>query len=571
MIDARTLKASTQDLKVLLVDDEPSVRMQLQQLLSQLFVEVVAAEEGAQALAIWQQRPKGYFDLVLTDIRMPVMDGLTLALKLRQQDPEQCVLIISAHNQADYFKQAIEAGVDGFILKPVQSEQLYDILFKAAQGIQRRKDNQRYQAHLEQLVEERTRELHQQMITDRLTGLPNLTALQASLQSLKNAGMLLINLDNFDQINTVYGYQHGDWLLLGISRWLENFVPPGVSLFRIGADEFVLISQTMSPVQLKELAASLVTACPQQSFSIGEFETQMTLTLGMVHGQHGDLLRPARIALQEARQIGKSRFAVYQGSSPLEQRQTQTLQWMRNTRRAIREDALVPYFQPIVCNASGQISRYECLARIHLDGQVFTPNYFIEPALLSGLLPDITRAMLRKSFASFHQRKEGFSVNLSEVDFREGYLVDYLKELTRQYPGLAHKTTLEVLEEVSVEGADTVLQQLQALRELGFKIALDDFGSEKSNFSRLQSFPVDLIKIDGRFIRDLDQNPNSYKITRAITELARHLGAQVVAEFVHSPAIQACVQELGIEFSQGYHWGAPSQHPVFGKPAEHSL
>ncbi len=561
MADLPALRALTGTMRVLLVDDDDGVRTQLAAVLEALFAQVDTATNGAEALAMWQVQPEPVHDLVITDIRMPVMDGLAMVQAMHAVDPEQRIVVISGHNESGYLRQAIEYGVDGFVIKPVQAAQLYAVLTKVATAVQLRRDNRAYQQDLEAMVEARTAELRRQMVTDSLTGLYNLSALQHDLESASSSSLLLINLDNFDHVNAVYGYPAGDHLLQQVAQWLLGQKPEAHTLYRIGSDEFVCRTAATDEATLVHWAERLVTTCPEQRFGPDGFPLRLGVTVGLATGFGEAVLRQAHIALKEARLTSKSRYAGYRAGSPLEAQQRETLAWLHTLREALAADAVVPYYQPIICNRRGAVTRYECLARLQLGEQVVSPARFIEPARLGGLLPQITRAMIDQSFACFARRTEGFSINISEADLKDGYLIDYLAQVTRRHPGTVRRATLEVLEEVSVQGSDAVLDQLAALREMGFAIALDDFGSERSNFSRLLNLPVDLIKIDGRFIRDLAEDPNSFKITRAITELARHLEAAVVAEFVHSAPVQARVLALGIDYSQGFVFGAPERQP----------
>jgi len=174
------------------------------------------------------------------------------------------------------------------------------------------------------------------------------------------------------------------------------------------------------------------------------------------------------------------------------------------------------------------------------------------------MLPNITRTMIQKSFAAFAANDKNLTINIAESDLREGYLPAYLPRMCDQYGIEPKRVTLEILENISTEGGTDVFRQLCDLRHQGFHLALDDFGSDKSNFQRLQELSVDFIKIDGAFIKDLDTNPNSAKIVRTIKQLADSMGAQVIAEFVATEAIHRKVIELGIEFSQGYFLGKPA-------------
>jgi len=224
---------------------------------------------------------------------------------------------------------------------------------------------------------------------------------------------------------------------------------------------------------------------------------------------------------------------------------------------------IVPYFQGIRNNQTNEIIKYESLARLEVDGKIYSPYFFIEIAKNSGFLVEITKIMIDKSFAYLSQQAKEItmSINITEDDLYSKKLKEYLLERLAFYHLDASQIVLEILEGVSAGGAHNNIIQLKELKELGFQLAIDDFGVEYSNFERINELDVDFIKIDGKYIKNLDTNPKSYKIAKAISEFASSMGIKVIAEFVENESIQKVVEDIGIEFSQGYCFSVPS--PMF--------
>ena len=252
-------------------------------------------------------------------------------------------------------------------------------------------------------------------------------------------------------------------------------------------------------------------------------------------------------------------MVAFQDAVALIHRQKENLFWMHRVRAGLERDEMVPFFQPIVHSATGQVYKYECLARLMDGDRVIGPGTFIEQARQVGVLPQITRRMIAKAFQAFSGGKEAFSLNITEEDLKEEYLDPYLAEMERRYQMAPERVTLEILESISVSDSQSVLGQLDRLRSRGYRIALDDFGTEHANFSRIMDLQADYIKIDGRFIKNIDTDPKSYQITRAIAGLARNVGSKVVAEFVHSAQVYRKILELEIDFAQGYYFGEPAK------------
>lgn len=559
IMDFKAIREFTEDLSVLVCDDDNDALQQLVRILERFFGNVISAKDGAQGREIYMHTlNEAPIDLIVTDIQMPLLDGLSMIRDIRAVVPQQKVVIISAYNELKYFSEAIELGVDGFIIKPVKLEQLFSLVYKVSQSIILQRENTRYRDYLEQLVEERTSAIQRLWSRDPLTGLWNQAHLLQKLTSDAEFHILLVNIDNFVHINSSFGYTEGDKLLKKIGVWFEAVKPDGWEVFRIGSDEFVLVSdKELTEGDVIDIGEGIRKGFSAVDWEICDFKLRMTITTGISCGKGEQLLQQASTALKQARDKGKNRSFFYKLDSAIEERQRETILWINNLRAALDGDRLIPVFQGIVNNNQGSIEKYESLARIANGNGLILPGRFMGPAKISGMLPEITRVMVARTLSVFRQRTEEVSMNISEEDFKDGYLVDFLLSQTMRHPEIRHRLTLEILEEISVTGSEGVLQQIKHLQEAGFKIALDDFGSEKSNFGRLKDLNIDILKIDGIFVRNVDVDENSRVIVQAITALAHNLGAKVVAEFVHSESVQSVVKELGVDYSQGFYLHKP--------------
>ena len=218
-----------------------------------------------------------------------------------------------------------------------------------------------------------------------------------------------------------------------------------------------------------------------------------------------------------------------------------------------------PFFQGIYDNNKNSITKYEALARIVLEDRVVSPYEFLEPAKLSGLLPEITKVMIDKTMKAMSLNNYEFSINITEDDLAEDYLNDYLNEKISLYKIDSKRVILEILEGVSSTGKKNHIKQLNLLKKSGFKIAIDDFGAEYSNFERILDLDIDYIKIDAKYIKDIDTNKRSYEIVRAISFFAKNVNIPCIAEFVHNESVQKIIKDLGISYSQGYYFSQPNK------------
>ena len=272
-------------------------------------------------------------------------------------------------------------------------------------------------------------------------------------------------------------------------------------------------------------------------------------------------LRNAALALKKSKESGKNRSYIFDDKEDIID-YSRRESFIKNTellRDAIKEKRILPYFQGIHNNETNEIKRFEALIRIEKDGEVISPYVFLEPARLSGLLPEITKIVIDKSFQAMQKNDYTVSINITEEDLGQDYLVSYLEENANKYSISRHRVILEILEGISSTGKKNHIKQLTLLKEKGYKIAIDDFGTEYSNFERILDLDIDIIKIDAKYIKDIHTNKKSYEIVKAISYFAKNVNIPCTAEFVHNKEVQDIVKKLGINHSQGYYFSEPKK------------
>jgi EAL domain-containing protein (putative c-di-GMP-specific phosphodiesterase class I) len=240
-------------------------------------------------------------------------------------------------------------------------------------------------------------------------------------------------------------------------------------------------------------------------------------------------------------------------------KQQENVYWIHKIKDAFEKENLVPYYQPIINNTTKKIEKYECLVRIYDEGIVIPPIRFMEASRLTGTLSLVTRVIIEQSFKKFAHNEYDFSINITNSDFYFNYLEDFLLKHAYKNDVNPSRVVLEILEDIDSLSSPEVVSQLNALRGHGFKIAIDDFGSRSSNLSRLLEFSPDYLKIDGAFIKNILSDKKSLIIVEAMVLLCKKSNIKVIAEFVHNAEVQAKVEELGIEYSQGYYFSEPKE------------
>ncbi len=424
-------------------------------------------------------------------------------------------------------------------------------------------DVQKYLSIFSDLTELKTAEkqIVDMAFFDSVTHLHNKTFLEQQIISYqKEQTLLLLNINNFSYINTVYGFDAGDEILKAIAKTLsKNFSKH--ETFRLNSDEFGLLFEGKIDIaaQIKTIQSYFYNTLIQ----IDDISLNITFTYGAATGK-SKLLRNCASALKQAKSVGKNRYHIFDEQIEMTKTSTRDHFIAINNllHTALKLDQITPYFQGIYNNKSQKISKFEVLARIVTDDDVISPYYFIEAAKLSGLLPDITRIMIDKSFKIMSNNDFSFSLNITEDDLSQNYLLEYLAEKTKQYNIAPQRIILEILEGVSSTSKKNNIKQLTALKAQGYSLAIDDFGTEYSNFERILELDIDYLKIDAKYIKNIDVSEKSYEITRAITFFAQNVNIPCIAEFVHNESVQSVIKALGIDYSQGYYFSQPTAKPI---------
>ncbi len=381
---------------------------------------------------------------------------------------------------------------------------------------------------------------------------------QLSNQQLKStSSLILLNVDNFSYVNLSYGFDIGDKLLIGISNELKQICQLS-DIFRINSDEFALFTQ--NALDVKKKIDKIRAHFSKVSFYIDDLNINVSFSYGASFNESCSLQNSA-LALKHAKEGGKNRYHIFNkedNASDIQKREN-FVKYNNILHEAIEFGFITPYFQGIRNNLTKEINKYEALVRIVRNGEVISPYQFLQTAKLSGMLPDITKIMIDKSFAMMAKNKYSFSINITEDDLDLDYLSDYLKEKSKEYDISPKRVILEILEGMSSTGKRDHIRQLNALKRAGYLLAIDDFGAEYSNFERVLDLEIDFLKIDARYIKDIDINNKSYEITKAMVYFAKNADIPCIAEFVHSENVQKIIEELGIEYSQGYLFSEPKE------------
>ncbi len=546
------LITSSKDLKLLYVEDNKDARETTGKLLSRFFDDIVIAVDGKDGLEKFKQYAP--FDIVITDINMPYTNGIDMAEQIRMLDKEVNILMLSANNEANYFLDAIKIGIDGYLLKPLNMKQLINQLLKTTQKIILIRENEAYKKALEEKVTQKTRELQYRFYHDDLTGLKNRNALLEDLGKKPFAMLSILDIDNFQNYSDIYGVHGSGEILKALAHFLtDTFKDVICDIYHYEADKFVLFFQERIDMDIirERLKSPFI--------YLEKFDEyiEIDVTTGISH-ESEHVIEKVLMALRYAQKHGKS-LVVYDETVDSAKDSKNIITWKEKIKQAIKEDRIVPVYQPILDRAQN-IVKYEALMRMELqnDGkeELVAPWFFLDIAIKTKQYKMLTGIMAEKSFRFAKERACDFSLNISFEDVSNPQTVAMLKTLTERY-GIGERLIFEILESENIEDYKILKKFINQFRELGVRIAIDDFGAGFSNFAHIMEIEPDFLKIDGSMIKNIDTDKKSYEFVKAVVGLTKALGIETVAEFVHSKEVFDICYELGIDQFQGFYFSPP--------------
>ncbi len=527
------------NLNILYIDSDKELKKSLSSFIKS-FKSVDFCIDAKEALILYKTK---VYDIVITDVDIDGMDGLLLSQKILCINQEQNIIILTANQDIKNSIKSMELGIKAYLLKPFDKSKVLQTILKIQEDYYLKKES------LKIILAEQEKLFLQKNSYDNLTNLYNNIAFNQKIKENKLSNIILLNIDHFSNINDVYGCEIGDETLVNVSKYLKLITPSIFTLYRLESDIFVMLSESnLEDKHLVDYAQSIISFFNQTEITIeDEIDAQISFSVGISTGKGMSTLNQAKIAIKELRKHRRGHYKVYDTTSEYLHKQNDNIYWIHKIRDALSNTKLVPYFQPIINNHTKKIEKYECLARIEEGEEVISPILFMKAAKLTGTLHFVTKSMIEQSFKYFSVTDFEFSINITYDDLGLDYLEDFLIRNSKKYNISPSRIVLEILEDITSLHELNILSQLNSLRKKGFKIAIDDFGSKSSNFSRLIEFNPDYLKIDGSFIKNIVDDEKSQVITEAIVLICKKNNIKVIAEYIHNEDVQKKVEKLGID------------------------
>ncbi len=416
---------------------------------------------------------------------------------------------------------------------------------------------------------------------DALTGLVNRREFEKRLEkALKSAtehsaqhALCYLDLDQFKVVNDTAGHAAGDELLKQIRNVLASTFRERDTFARLGGDEFGLLLDNCPLDNAVSIAHAMIAKIRDHKFVWENRSFRIGVSIGLVpitidSESVATLLSQADVACYSAKELGRNQFHVYsqQDSEPA-QRHIEILR-ASTLRDALEQERFCLYCQPIMplSPRSNKPARHEVLIRLRDEnGELVLPEEFIPAAERYGMMGEIDRWILHSALhahtTEFDDTHQKISINLSGNSLSDASLLDYVHQLFAECSISPDSVCFEITETAVIHNLKAATTFIKDILELGGHIALDDFGNGLSSFRYLKTLPVDYLKIDGNFVKDMHKNASDYALVAAINQVGHTMGIQTIAEYAHNEAIVVHLEKLGVDYAQGYALGIPEQCP----------
>jgi diguanylate cyclase (GGDEF)-like protein/PAS domain S-box-containing protein len=401
---------------------------------------------------------------------------------------------------------------------------------------------------------------------DGLTGLPNRAYLEERAREIVErcqgpVAVIFVDLDGFTAVNDSIGHAGGDQVLAQAARRLRAGVLADDTVARWGGDEFAVLLESATEVEtVVDLGERLLRALATEPYRVADRGIVLTASVGVAFAEPGvggpELIRNADIALARAKELGGGRVEVF--AAKMHAAVMRRLELGSDLQRALAEQQFAVEYQPVVELATSRVVSVEALVRWWRDGVSVPPEEFIGTAEESGLMVSLGNWVLREACAQVARWRDtcgwdiGLSINLRPREIAAAQFVDSVGDALADGGLPPGALTLEVKEEVLVDGAEELITRLSALRDLGVRLAIDDFGTGYASLAFLRQLPVDVVKIDPSFVTGLGRDETLTLLTRTIARVGHDLGLTVVAEGVERPEQLKLLREMSCPRAQGY-------------------
>ncbi len=527
------------NITILYAEDEKDLREVTHQILKGFTKKQYVATNGQEGLELFKEH-ENEIDLIITDVNMPILNGLDMVKEIKKININIPIIVATAFSNKEYLLEAIDIGVDKYVLKPIDISKLLQVMSQS-------------------LLYHELKDLY----IDKLTNLPNRNKLKKELDENHVELMALIDIDEFSTINDLFGEENGDIILTELAKKIkQSFDENFFTTYRIEADKFAIVAkaQDQNLDEFYELCKNFADKIEKESLYIQENEIDINITIGIAKGDGALAFKYSQRVINYARSK-LQRIMIYNEAFKIQQSFEENIKWVKQLKTGFRENLFQAYFQPIVDTKTKEVHKYEALIRyITKEGKEISPANFLNVAKRTKLYPNIIKIILQDSFKLIKEKNKRVSVNISFDDIANEETTNFVYEILEQNKDYTDRLEFEILESEEISDFDQVAKFISNIKKFNCIVGVDDFGAGYSNFNLLTLLDIDFVKIDGSLIESINTSKDLEIIVSTIANFSKEFKVKTVAEYVSNEEIYNKIKELNIDYCQGYYFDKPTSY-----------
>lgn len=524
------------NITILYAEDEKDLREVTHQILKGFTKKQYVAQNGQEGLELFKKY-ENEIDLIITDVNMPILNGLDMVKEIKKINMNIPIIVATAFSNKEYLLEAIDIGVDKYVLKPIDIAKLLQVMSQS-------------------LIYHELKDLY----TDKLTNLPNRNKLKKDLDENNIDLMALLDIDEFSTVNDLFGEKIGDTILYELANKLKSyFSDEEYFVYRIEADKFAIVAkQSNKDVnEFYDICKTFADKIEKESLLIDEDEIDINITIGIAQGDGARAYKYSQRVINYAR-TKLQRIMIYNESFKIQQSFEENIKWVKQLKVGFRENLFQAYFQPIVDTQTKEVHKYEALIRyVTKEGVEIAPYNFINVAKKTKLYPNIIKIVIQDAFKLIKNKNKRVSVNISFDDIANEETTAFIYEVLEQNRKYTQFLEFEILESEEISDFNEVSKFIAEIKKFDCIVGVDDFGAGYSNFNLLTLLDIDFVKIDGSLIERINSSKDLEIIVNTIANFSKEFKVKTVAEYVSNEDIYNKIKELNIDYCQGYYFEKP--------------
>jgi diguanylate cyclase (GGDEF)-like protein len=549
------------------------------------FTRIHTAESGDEVLQLLREgihQSVCDVDLVIVDDDLPGFDAQATRLMMDRFDEWRLIPIIRLCRETEWdHAQALTDlghGVTSMLYHPLTAESLPPAIMTALAVKRERDVTFQHQLKIEdELATLKVMEARLQFSVthDDLTGLANRRKLEQALDMclsqvrnfMSESVLFYIDLDSFKVLNDAEGHEAGDSLLVQVANTLRRYFKVSDTIVRIGSDEFAVLVNNIDKQAAKALGEGLRSLFDGYIFEHHGHQYHLSASIGlkMISNEQpetvGEILSHGNQACYTAKKRGRNRVHIYHPEDNEMHALRHSVEWAPRIRSALKDGRFMLEFQPIYSLKTGDITHYECLIRMigEKSGEVYQPQQFIPVAEDMGLIYQIDCWAMNRAFEMLDKLPEHISlaINLSSHALLNEGFYGLVQDKLQEIEVNPERIIFEITETTAISNYKQAKRMVTQIQSLGCNFALDDFGAGFNSYNYLKHFPVDILKIDGSFITQLEHDPVDQLLVKSMIDIAHRLGKKTVAEYVERESTLELLKNYGVDYIQGFLIGRP--------------